>query len=131
MIEDWSNNLRPKIGGQIEMNGFEDTMSSPKPDFKYDEKKILSELGEYVASTYGQHYVGDDNIQAVDLIMASGHGIGFFIGDIIKYASRYGKKKGQERKDILKILHYGMFLLHLHDKMQKNKKFGGPDEQVR
>ena len=26
-----------------------------------------------------------------------------------------GKKDGKNRKDIMKILHYGMILLHVHD----------------
>lgn len=88
-------------------------------NYKYKEGALLDELKSYVDKTYDpaeNHYVGSDNVQAMDLIIASGHGIGFVVGDIIKYASRYGKKKGQERKDILKILHYALFLLFLHDK---------------
>lgn len=90
-------------------------------DYKYSEPAIFAELKEYVDNTYRSHYVGEDNIQSIDLIMAAGHGVGFYVGDILKYATRYGKKKGEERKDILKIIHYGMLLLHLHDKMNKPK----------
>ena len=84
-------------------------------DWKYSEGRILCELESYLASTYGQHYVGEDNVQVMDLIGSMGHGRSFAIGNIIKYASRQGKKRGQERADILKILHYAIFLLHFQD----------------
>src|SRR6187431_3747746 len=67
--------------------------------FKYKEDEIVKELHNYLASTYSGHYVGEDNIQSVDLIFAAGHGRGFSIGNIIKYAARQGKKQGQERAD--------------------------------
>lgn len=83
--------------------------------YKYSEDAILQELREYVESTYGQHYSSESGVQSLDLIIASGHGAGFCVGSIIKYAARYGKKEGHNRKDLLKILHYGIFLLHIHD----------------
>lgn len=41
----------------------------------------------------------------------------------MKYAQRYGKKDGFNRKDILKIIHYAVMLLHVHDNYieQENK----------
>ena len=33
----------------------------------------------------------------------------------MKYAQRYGKKNGYNRDDILKIIHYAIMLLHVHD----------------
>jgi hypothetical protein len=96
--------------------GLRATSGQALPDWKYSEGRILCELESYLASTYGQHYVGVDNTQTMDLIGSMGHGRSFAIGNIIKYASRQGKKRGQERADILKILHYAMFLLHFHDK---------------
>ena len=102
----------------------------PRPEngsvpFKYKEAEILQELHDYIASTYKSHYIGNDNIQSNDLIFAAGRGEGFCIGNIIKYASRYGKKKGNERPDILKILHYAMLLLFLHDKKELTKQIDG------
>ena len=41
----------------------------------------------------------------------SDHGEGFCIGNIIKYAQRYGKKDGYNEKDLLKIVHYAIILL--------------------
>jgi len=33
----------------------------------------------------------------------------------MKYAQRYGKKNGFNRADILKIVHYAVILLYIHD----------------
>lgn len=90
-----------------------------KIEYKFDEQNLIKELKEYIDSTYTKHYVGPDNIQAFELIASAGHGIGFTVGDIIKYAARYGKKDGNNRADILKILHYGILLLYTHDKDNK------------
>ena len=41
--------------------------------------------------------------------------MGFCIGNILKYAQRYGKKDGTNRKDLMKVLHYAIIALHVHD----------------
>lgn len=84
--------------------------------YKFNEEALLRQLGEYIEGTYTKHYVGPDNIQAFELIASAGHGTGFTIGDIIKYAARYGKKNGRNRDDLMKILHYGILALYIHDK---------------
>lgn len=86
-----------------------------KVDYKFNEGALIEEFAKYVDGTYSEHYA-KDKVQAMDLIIAAGHGKGFCVGDIIKYATRYGTKKGHNRADILKILHYALFLLHIHDK---------------
>lgn len=83
-------------------------------DYKYNEDKLLEELKEYINSTYNQHYA-QGKIQTTEFIIDSGHGIGHTVGNIIKYAQRYGKKEGRNRKDILKVLHYALIMLHVHD----------------
>jgi len=84
--------------------------------FKYNEDELLKELRDYIASTYGQHYSsGNDSIQTLDLIEACGDAEAFCRSNILKYASRYDKK-GTARRDIIKILHYGLLLLHFSDK---------------
>lgn len=80
--------------------------------FKYNEDKILDELFEYIKKTYGSHY--GDRVQAQDLIISSGHAEGFYIGNIIKYASRYGKKNGNDKNDLMKVLHYAVLALNCH-----------------
>ena len=81
------------------------------PKWKYMEEQILQEIREYVASTYGAHYVGSDNVQAIDLIAAKGHLEGFAVGNVIKYGSRYGSKGGHNPDDLMKVIHYAMFAL--------------------
>ena len=82
-------------------------------EYKYDEDKNIKSLIEYIDSTYSQHYSG--KYQATDMIIDAGHGTGFCIGNIMKYAKRYGKKDGLNRKDIMKIIHYAMIQLYVHD----------------
>lgn len=79
--------------------------------WKYNEDKLLKELHDYLASTYGAHYIGENNTQAMDLIAAGGMLFHFAASSIIKYAFRFGKKDGANRKDLLKIIHYAMFML--------------------
>ena len=87
-----------------------------KKEIKYifNEDKILQELQEYVDGTYSQHY-SQNKYQATDFIVDSGHGEGFFIGNIMKYTQRYGKKDGKNRKDLLKVIHYAIMALSIHE----------------
>lgn len=90
---------------------------STQIDYKYSEDRILKELTEYVDKTYSQHY-SQNKYQATEFILDSGHGEGFCIGNILKYAQRYGKKGSKEdaRKDLMKVLHYGIIALYNHDR---------------
>jgi hypothetical protein len=83
---------------------------SANTKYKFNEDKMLIKLQAYVDSTYEQHY-STDKIQATEFIIDSGHGEGFCIGNIIKYAKRYGKKAGRNELDLLKIIHYSIILL--------------------
>lgn len=87
-------------------------------DYKYSEDHILKEIKEYIDATYGEHY-SQNKFQATEFIMDSGHGEGFCIGNIIKYAQRYGKKDGCNRKDLMKVLHYAIMAIHNHDLTRK------------
>ena len=64
--------------------------------------------------TYSGHYA-TDKYQATDIIIDSGFGEGFCMGNIIKYGKRYGRKNGKNREDIMKILHYGIIMLHVQE----------------
>ena len=88
-------------------------------DYKYSEDRLLEELRIYIDDTYDGHY-SQNQFQATEFIMDSGHGDGFCLGNIIKYAQRYGKKDGYNRKDLLKVLHYGIMALHNHDMTRGN-----------
>lgn len=82
-------------------------------NYKFDEDVILQELKDYIDSTYNQHY-SRNKFQATEFILDSGHGEGFCIGNIMKYAQRYGKKNGYNKADIMKVLHYAVILLANH-----------------
>jgi hypothetical protein len=89
-------------------------------DYRYNEDKTLEELKSYIDATYGQHY-SRDKFQATEFIIDGGHGEGFCIGNVLKYAQRYGKKDGRNRKDLLKIIHYAIIMLHVHDLNEGNQ----------
>ena len=85
-------------------------------DYKFSEDKNINELKNHIDSTYDSHY-SKEKFQATEFIIDGGHGTGFCIGKIMKYAQRYGKKgdAAQARKDLMKILHYAIIQLHVHD----------------
>ena len=83
---------------------------------KYEEEETLQQLKDYIIGTYQGHYsAGNDQIQTLDLIEACGDAEAFCRSNILKYASRYDKK-GSPRQDLLKVLHYGILLMHFHTK---------------
>jgi hypothetical protein len=85
-------------------------------DYKFGENKYLQELKEYIDSTYQGHYA-TNKFQSTEVIIARGHGTGFCMGNVDKYANRYGKKGTKEdaRKDLLKVIHYALLQLYVHD----------------
>jgi hypothetical protein len=88
--------------------------------YKYNEGDLLRQVTEYVNATYGQHY-SQNKYQATEFIIDGGHGVGFTVGNIMKYAQRYGHKGTPEdwRKDLMKVIHYAIIALHVHDKAQQ------------
>jgi hypothetical protein len=93
------------------------TMSESKNHlWKYNEDKILKDIQDYVTSTYGSHYCGHNqqyqDIQTIDLMAAKDLAPGFCQANILKYGSRYGDKDGRNKRDLLKVIHYAMLLLH-------------------
>jgi len=83
-------------------------------NYKFNEDALIQNLKEYVDSTYDQHYA-KNKIQTTEFVIDCGHGEGFTMGNVIKYAQRYGKKNGNNRQDILKTLHYALIMLYVHD----------------
>ena len=86
--------------------------------YKFNENELIRELQDYIDSTYGGHY-GQGGLQSSEVIIDRGHGMGFFLGNVDKYNARYGKKGTPEdqRKDIVKIIHYGFLALFEHDRL--------------
>ena len=65
--------------------------------------QFLNKPEDYIAKTYELHYTSDKgNYQTLDLIESIGDAEAFCRSNAIKYLSRFGKKDGKNRKDILK-----------------------------
>jgi len=88
-------------------------------DYKFNENLNIREVHQYIDNTYTQHYA-HSKYQATDMIIDAGHGEGFCVGNIMKYAMRYGKKDGKSQKDLLKIIHYALIALHLNQEEIEN-----------
>ena len=84
--------------------------------FKYHEEEILKDIQEYVSGTYQGHYTGKSheyrNVQTIDLMASKELAAAFCQANILKYGSRYGNKDGKNKKDLMKVIHYAMLLLH-------------------
>lgn len=96
-------------------------------DYKFNEDVLLEEIRAYIDKTYEGHY-SENTFQSTEVIMARGHGEGFCMGNIDKYSNRYGKKgetPEDYRKDLMKIIHYGILALFNHD-----KKYGETKNEI-
>ena len=96
---------------------------------KYHEKEILEDVEEYVARTYNGHYTGTKheyrNVQTIDLMASRDLASDFCQANILKYGSRYGSKDGRNKKDLMKVIHYAMLLLHFDEHYGKPKFTSG------
>ncbi len=97
--------------------------------FKYHEEEILKDIESYVSGTYRGHYTGDTheyrNVQTLDLMAARSLASAFCQSNILKYGSRYGSKDGKEKKDLMKVIHYAMLLLHFDEHYGKPSMTSG------
>ena len=84
-------------------------------EYRYNEGNLIQELKDYIDATYGEHY-SKNKFQATEFIIDGGHGEGFCIGNIMKYAQRYGNKNGYNKEDLMKVIHYALIMLHVHEK---------------
>tara|TARA_B100002019_G_C20802323_1_gene371875 strand:+ start:15 stop:461 length:447 start_codon:yes stop_codon:yes gene_type:complete len=102
---------RPLNLGNLSSNGTDKMI-----DYKFNEGELIDEFKRYVNSTYDSHY-SKEQFQATEFIIDGGHGTGFCIGNVLKYAQRYGKKGSDKdaRKDLMKVLHYTLMQLYIHD----------------
>jgi len=81
--------------------------------WKYEEDKTLKAVEEYLSSTYHSHYTSEQSkTQTLDLIESIGDAEAFTRSNAIKYLSRFGKKNGKSKMDILKAIHYCILLYH-------------------
>ena len=96
---------------------------------KYHENEILEDIKAYVSSTYNGHYTGNKhefrNVQTIDLMASRDLASDFCQANILKYGSRYGSKDGKNKKDLLKVIHYAMLLLHFDEHYGKPSMTSG------
>jgi hypothetical protein len=89
--------------------------------WKYEEDKTLKEVTDYIQSTYNSHYTSKDSpTQVIDLIASIGDGEPFSRSNAIKYLSRFGRKNGKSKLDLLKAIHY-CILLYYFSGLHSNK----------
>ena len=88
---------------------------------KFNEETALNMLNNHIIQTYNSHY-SMEKIQSTEFVFDAGHGEGFCLGNIIKYAQRYGKKDGKNTQDLLKILHYAIMLLGVEVENQETRE---------
>ena len=93
---------------------------------KFNENEALEMLKNHILKTYDSHY-SMNKIQSTEFIFDAGHGEGFCLGNIIKYAQRYGKKDGKNEQDLLKILHYAIILLGVENENKEARKLIGSE----
>jgi hypothetical protein len=91
--------------------------------YKYKENVYINEVMAYIDNTYGEHY-SKNKFQATEFIIDSGHGTGFCVGNVLKYAQRYGRKGSPDdwRKDMMKVIHYAVMQLYVHDEQFEDDK---------
>ena len=119
----WS--LLYDVMNELPEEGFEYTPLAPVNEFKmdlnlnndngfwkYEEDVILKEIRDYLGGTYKAHYANDNKTQTLDLIDSIGDSEAFCRSNAIKYLSRFGKKEGKSKLDILKAIHYCILLYH-------------------
>ena len=119
LTNSWSLLYDTMYGPEDEQNLVEYKITmTDKPNhlWKYNEDKILKDVEDYVTTTYHGHYCGDSDgyadIQTIDLMAAKKLAAGFCQANILKYGSRYGDKDGRNKRDLMKVIHYAMLLLH-------------------
>jgi len=102
--------------------------------YKYHEEDILKDIEEYVSLTYQGHYTGKSheyrNVQTIDLMASKELAASFCQANILKYGSRYGNKDGKNKKDLLKVIHYAMLLLHFDGHYGKPSMPSGNFDQM-
>lgn len=87
----------------------------------YTEDKQIAEIEKYIAGTYGQHYAASEEIQVVDIWETLGSLESTSRDTAIKYLMRYGKKDGKNKKDLLKAVHYIIYMMYVLDKEKENE----------
>lgn len=102
----------PEVEPRVTVNTITEIPYSPT-QWNYKEDQIVDDFYDYLKSTYGQHYATDEkDLQCFDAWIAMGDATPTFRNTAIKYLWRYGKKGGNNKKDLLKAMHYVLLCLY-------------------
>jgi len=85
--------------------------TSKKDNYKYKELDILNDMLQYIDRTYGEHYK-KEKLECLDAWIARGTASTTCLDTAEKYLWRYGSKKGKNKDDLMKALHYIMLTLY-------------------
>ena len=79
---------------------------------KYNEDQIMTNINNYIRSTYNEHYsVDKSGFQVQDMLRHLDIDKDFCQANAIKYLCRYRKKNYKKKKDLYKAVHYIVLLL--------------------
>ena len=90
-----------------------DALCDPQRVFRHQEGEIVEELYRYIEDTYGQHYSNDD-IDTFDVWDSIGMSKEACQTTALKYLMRFGKKRGHNKGDLMKAMHYIVMLNYYH-----------------
>ena len=99
---------------------------------KYKEDLVIQQLTKYVEQTYKEHYSSEDGIQVLDVWKALGNFDTSCRDAALKYLYRFGKKNGHNKDDLLKAIHFIMYMYSHHflkDKKPTEKKSNNKSEK--
>ena len=118
----WSSMEEDRIDFKSESLSLNLDITNNNGFWKYREDEILKELRDYLSGTYRSHYTSQESkTQTLDLIEGIGDAEAFCRSNAIKYLSRFGKKDGKSKLDILKAIHYCVLLYHFSGVLDKPK----------
>ena len=79
---------------------------------KYNEDQIMTNINNYIRSTYNEHYsVDKSGFQVQDMLRHLDIDKDFCQANAKKYLCRFGKKNGKNKVDLYKAVHYIVLLL--------------------
>lgn len=114
--------LKTTVGPTVNENFVPGLKTKPLIDYKYNEGELLQEITDYINGTYSEHYA-QGKIQSTEIAIDRGRGTGFCMGNVDKYSQRYGRKgdtPAEWRKDLMKVIHYAIIQLYIHDQEYKD-----------
>lgn len=91
-------------------------------NYRRNEDKMLLAVKKYIDSTYASHYSSASGRQVTDDWEDMGIAKEAYLSNLQKYVKRLGKKEGWNPKDVMKIIHYSIFLLNELDKEKESEQ---------